>query len=181
MTRARLLLPLTAVVLLSLTESAMARTLTETVSPSVYTVLPGGQFTLSGFFSTLDAVTYTGPGAEYLTFGTNPMLGITAGSASLFAPGEEQFLGLGYLGPPSFTGPIVTTVSDLRTFVVPADAPLGVYQYTYVALFGISGTSSNTTHGASFTVDVVPEPASLAFVLIGLLVLTTARRLSGTS
>ena len=37
------------------------------------------------------------------------------------------------LGPTTVTGPTVTGVSDLRTFMIPTDTPDGIYDYSYGA------------------------------------------------
>jgi hypothetical protein len=160
------------------------------LDPNVYTVFAGDTVTLSGFFTTgPDAVTYTygnvGQGVPELgdefLFGlsaTSPHLGLVAGSfftARDFDPpiGTAHFedtFGLGgYLGPVSIVGPTTTTVSDLRTFLVPPGTPPGIYRYSYGVIFNVDGKPVDGLFDP-FTVEVqtVPEPSAMVMVLTGL-------------
>lgn len=148
-----------------------------TLDPNVYSVNPGGQITLSGFFTTADSLTF-----DYqweLLFGllsTSPHLGIVAGSVlssqdfnpSTGAYFEDTFGGGGYLGPTEVNGPTVTADSLLRTFIVPANTPPGVYDYSYgVDLFPPEGGSGYVLFDTSLVIDVVPAPEPTAIILIG--------------
>jgi hypothetical protein len=160
------------------------------LDPNVYTVFAGDTFTLSGFFTTgPDGVTYTygnvGEGVPELgdefLFGlsaTSPHLVLVAGSfftARDFDPPMgtayfEDTFGLGgYLGPISIVGPTTTTVSDLRTFLVPPGTPPGIYPYSYGVMFNVDGELVSGLFDP-FTVEVqtVPEPSAIVMVLTGL-------------
>jgi hypothetical protein len=123
-------------ILVGVSQSAEADfLLTLRLDPNVYTVNAGGQITLRGFFTTLDALTFTYD-REFL-FGltsTNPHLGIVAGSvlsSTDFNPPvggvsfEDIFGNGGYLGPTPIIGLTVTAISDLRTFVMPTEGRRG--------------------------------------------------------
>jgi hypothetical protein len=169
-----------------------------TLSPNTYTVPAGGQFTLSGFFSTSsDALTWTqgqSTQGEFL-FGlapNSPHLGLTAGSfvfSQDFNPpvggaSFEDIIGTGsggYLGPLTVVGPTITPVSLLRTFVVPLNVSPGTYFYSYGVAF-----TANTPGGyevrfdTSLRVNVtaVPEPVTLSLVASGLVIAFNRRRRS---
>jgi hypothetical protein len=131
--RSRVLVLASAVVMLAQSGKA-DYLLTLNLSPDVYTVTAGGQITLSGFFTTSDALTFTYD--QDFLFGlsaTSPHLGTVAGSvlsSQDFTPPmdgayfEDIFGGAGYLGPTTVTGPTVTGVSDLRTFMIPTDTQM---------------------------------------------------------
>jgi len=174
-----------AVLLLSLTaalaKSAEAYLLELTLSPNTYTVTQGGQFTVSGFFRTADLLSFAY--TDDRLFGlspTSPHLGIVAGSVLSshdFNPPvggtsfADEFGGCGYLGPSITHGPTVTSLSLLRTFVMPASTPLGVYAYSYgVDLFPDPLQPGTILYDTSLRVTVVPEPAA-AFLLGGVIVL----------
>jgi hypothetical protein len=152
--------------------------LTLTLSPAVYTVNAGGQITISGFFTTSDALTFTY--SQDTLFGlsaTSPHLVTVPGSvlsSQNFNPPvdgayfEDIFGGAGYLGPTTINGPTVTPVSDLRTFMIPTDTPEGTYYYSYGA--DLFAPGRGTILFSEFTIDVVPEPPSLALLASCLLV-----------
>jgi len=72
----------------------------------------------------------------------------------------------GYLGPTVIDGPTVTADSSLRTFVVPANAQPGVYTYIYSFPWLVeSGSFTGGFQGATFTVDVIPEPGTLVMTM----------------
>ena len=145
--------------------------LTLNLSPNTYTVTAGDQITLRGFFTTSDALTFTYD--NDLLFGlspTSPHLGIVAGSVlfsqdfnpPLFGTSfEDIFGGGGYLGPTTVTGPIVTGVSDLRTFVIPAATEQGTYHYSF-GVDLLAPCCAGVLFDQSLTINVVPEPSTLA-------------------
>ena len=99
---------------------------------------------------------------------TSPHLDIVAGSVLLsqdFDPPigniyfADEFVG-GYLGP-TVTGPVVTAVTDLRTFAIPAGTPPGTYRYSYgVDLFPTVGGEGTILYDSLLTIHVIPEPSS---------------------
>ncbi len=160
--------------------------LTLTLAPNEYTTTPGGQITLRGFFTTADALTFTY--SDDRLFGltaTSPHLDILAGSvllSQIFNPPlggvyfADEFGGGGYLGP-VIDGPAVTSVTDLRTFVVPLGTPLGTYSYSYgVDLFPAAGGSGTILYDISLTIHVTPEPSSWILLMIGLSALVAVVR-----
>jgi hypothetical protein len=178
---------------------AMGASIVETLSPSVYTVLAGEQFTISGTVFFPDAATYTYGAAtgtlppnedEYL-FGlipASPHLGIVAGtveSSTDFPMGsggpipayfEDIFGQGGWLGPTPVSGPDTTAVADWRTFVVPVGTPPGVYDYSYGIIFSENGgVPSGIDFASNLEVDVVPEPAPVILVGLGLAILAIRR------
>ena len=161
--------------------------LTLNLNPNVYTVTAGNQITLTGFFTTSDSLSFAYQ--DDLLFGLNPTsphLGIVAGSV-LFSQNinppvsgayfEDIFGGGGYLGPTPVNGPTVTSVSFLRTFVIPANTQLGAYDYSYgVDFFPPPGQSGSVLFDRSLVINVVsPEPASIFLVTSALGVLITLR------
>jgi hypothetical protein len=157
-----------------------------TLSPNVYTATAGSEITLSGFFTTPSPLTFT-YGSEDL-FGltsASPHLNIVSGSllSSLdFNPPisgaffQDTFGDGGFLGPTQIAGPTVTSVSDLRTFLIPFGTPPGEYLYSYGVAFGSSVPSLFDT----FTLDVVspvPEPSGLVLLAfaLGFMALTLSR------
>jgi hypothetical protein len=174
---------------------AIAAAITETASPSLYTVQAGGTFTLSGFIDFPDTASYQyavppeGCCSEFL-FGlipTSPHLGIVAGTVGLsqdFNPPvggayfEDGLLGpAGFLGVTTATGPAVTSVTDWREFLVPAGTPPGTYDYSYGILYNETPLLSTEIFFAmNVQVDVIPEPASLILLGTGLAAMVTASR-----
>jgi len=158
------------------------------LAPIEYTTTPGGQFTLRGFFTTDDALTFTY--SDDRLFGLNanaPHLDILAGSVLLsqdFDPpiGGVYFadeFGGGYLGP-AVTGPAVTAVSELRTFVMPPGTPPGTYRYSYgVDLFPTAGGAGTILYDSLLTIRVIPEPSSWLLLMAAFGALGTAVRLQG--
>ncbi len=148
--------------------------LTLSLSPDVYNVTAGGQITLSGFFTTSDALMFTYDGQDLL-FGLSagsPHLGTVAGSVlssrDFSPPGsggyfEDIFGGVGYLGPTTLTGPTVSAVFDLRTFMIPTDTPDGTYYYSYGD--NLLGPGRGTVLFDDFFIDVVPVPEPSSFAL----------------
>lgn len=151
--------------------------LTLNLAPTEYTTTAGGQFTLSGFFTTDDALTFTY--SDDRLFGltaTSPHLDILAGSVLLsqdFDPpiGGVYFadeFGGGYLGP-AVTGPAVTFVTNLRTFAVPLGTPPGTYRYSYgVDLLPTMGGAGTIVYDSFLTIHVTPEPSSWALLFVAL-------------
>jgi len=151
--------------------------LTLNLSPVEYTTTPGGQFTLRGFFTTDDALTFTY--SDERLFGltaASPHLDILAGSVLLsqdFDPPigniyfADEFVG-GYLGR-TVTGPVVTAVTDLRTFAIPAGTPPGTYRYSYgVDLFPAAGGAGTILYDSLLTIQVIPEPSSWVLLIVAL-------------
>src|SRR5262249_34095173 len=148
----------------------MASQLRLTLSPNTYFVTPGGQVTLTGFFTTADII--AGPYGNDVLFGLtsdSPHLGIVAGSITLtqdFNPPisgswfEDVFAGGGYLGPPSIAGPQTTGISSLRTFVVPDGTPAGTYFYSYGVSYNLV-PGSTVLFDPSLKIIVTPEPPSI--------------------
>jgi len=149
--------------------------LTLSLAPNEYTTTPGGHFTLRGFFTTEDALTFTY--SDDRLFGltaTSPHLDILAGSVLLsqnFNPpiGGVYFadeFGGGYLGP-TVNGPAVTFVTDLRTFAIPLGTPLGTYRYSYgVDLFPTVGGAGTIRYDSLLTIHVTPEPSSWVLLMV---------------
>jgi len=169
-------------ILVGVSQSAEADfLLTLRLDPNVYTVNAGGQITLRGFFTTSDALTFTYD-REFL-FGLtsiSPHLGIVAGSvlsSTDFNPpvGGVSFQNIfgngGYLGPTPIIGPTVTTISDLRTFVMPTGTQAGTYDYSYgVDLFPPIGSPPGTIlFDTSLRINVVPAPSTFLLLAAGLL------------
>jgi hypothetical protein len=181
---------------------AMGASIVETLSPSMYTVLAGEQFTISGTVFFPDTATYTYGAAsgtlppnqdEYL-FGlipTSPHLMIAAGTVEFSAdfpmgsggpiPAyfEDIFGQGGWLGPTTVSGPDTTAAADWRTFIVPVGTPPGVYDYSYGVIFSENGgVASGIDFASNLEVNVVPEPAPLMLVGLGLVILVMRRRKS---
>jgi hypothetical protein len=181
---------------------AMGGTIVETLSPNVYTVLAGEQFTISGTVLFPDSATYTygeAPGGvppnddEYL-FGlgpTSPELEIVAGtleSSTEYPTGSggplpayfQDIYGQGgWLGPTTVNGPVTTAVADWRTFIVPVGTAPGVYDYSYGITFSENGSPpSGIDFATDLEVDVVntPEPAPATLTGLGLAILVKCRR-----
>ena len=149
--------------------------LTLSLAPNEYTTTPGGQFTLRGFFTTEDALTFTY--SDDRLFGltaTSPHLDILTGSVLVsqnFNPPvsgvyfADEFVG-GYLGP-TVNGPAVTVVTGLRTFVIPLGTPPGTYRYSYgVDLFPTVGGPGTILYDQSLTIHVTPEPSSWVLLMV---------------
>lgn len=146
------------------------------LAPIEYTTTPGGQFTLSGFFTTADALTFTY--SDDRLFGltaSSPHLDILAGSVLLsqnFDPPiggvyfADEFGGGGYLGP-NVEGPAVTPVTELRTFAVPLGTPPGTYRYSYgVDLLPTVGGPGAILYDSLLTIHVIPEPSSWVLLMV---------------
>jgi len=164
---------------------ATGEPIVETLSPNIYTVFAGEQFTIGGSVLFPNAATYAYGAApqadppnqdEYL-FGLNPTsphLEITAGTVelSLDFPGgsggplpayfEDIFGQGGWLGPATFQGPGTTPVTDWRTFIVPAGTPPGVYDYSYGITFSENGNAAleGIAFAPNLQVDVESTPAA---------------------
>jgi hypothetical protein len=149
--------------------------LTLSLASNEYTTTPGGQFTLRGFFTTEDALTFTY--SDDRLFGltaASPHLDVLAGSVLLsqnFDPpvGGVYFadeFGGGYLGP-TVDGPAVTFVTDLRTFAIPLGTPPGTYRYSYgVDLFPTVGGAGSILYDSLLTIHVIPEPSSWVLLMV---------------
>ena len=173
----RAVLLLSAMTLAHSVKADSITSITLNLSPNVYTVSPGGGITLSGFFTSSSAVQFTYE-REFL-FGltaASPHLDVVAGtildSADFNPPIGNAFFqdtigDGGFLGPMEVTGPTITGIFDLRTFLIPAGTPLGVYRYSYGVAFG---PLVQSVFDQSLTVEVVPEPSSLTFLATGLAV-----------
>jgi hypothetical protein len=173
-----------------LASSGTAGLLTLTLNPHIYTVSAGGQVTLAGLFTTADAI--TGPYGQDFLFGltsSSPHLGIVAGSVLFsedFNPPvagawfEDEFGGGGYLGPPTINGPQTTNVSNLRTFVVPANTPAGTYFYSYGVGYDLNPLSTVLfDESLQIRVTTTPEPATIWFSIgaLALIAVTGLKRL----
>ena len=164
--------------------------LTLTLSPNDYIVTAGSPITLAGFFVTTGTLDFTY--SEDDLFGltpSSPHLGIVAGnvlSSANFSPPIsgayfEDIFGGGFLGPAMVSGPTTTSISFLRTFVIPAGTPQSFYDYSYGVEFIPSTSESGTIlFDRSLVVQVVPEASSLVLV-VGTLLLLAFRNYQGLS
>lgn len=176
---------------------AEAGTIAEILSPNVYTVSAGGQFTIRGILSFPDAATYTYGTCSTCTpanqneflFGyspTSPHLGIVAGSVISSAnfvgsqPYFQDIFGLGgWLGPTTVQGPLTTGVNDWRTFIMPANIAPGLYTYSYGVIFSQDDffASGGIAFATNLEVNVVaPEPAAPILAALGLAVFLACKR-----
>lgn len=167
--------------------------LTEILDPSAYPVNAGVEFTVLGYFTTSDSLTYQHIDGQDFLFGltsTSPHLGIVGGSVSSsqdFSPPLggayfEDIFGGDYFGPTEFSGPTTTPDSDLSTFLVPGDVLPGTYIYSYGAEYlPTSPFSSGQESFYAFTLTVVPtpEPSTIALftMAVGAVVLKARGRL----
>jgi hypothetical protein len=194
MVQQRFLLTCAAVFALALPASAMAGTLTLTMTPSSQPVTQGELGYVLGFFlTTTGSVDLSG---FNVTVTTDPSSGISfTGYASvagyIFAPGNSS--GLGFSNP---TGPNTADINDLTIaayqtvtagtyglgeiyFSVASDAPIGSLNITLDSATSFTDNNTNPldySPGSNVTIgtvvvgasSVVPEPSSLLMSAIGI-------------
>jgi len=130
---------------------------------------------LSGTFAPLPAPTTMNFLGIYLA---NPNNGITSGSTATFTSGSDQLV-LSVLGGPfSFSG-ITSSISGTWSFLSGTGGYAGIaggtgtWSASYISL-GAAGNFSTTSFVGDLT--VVPEPASMAALVMGLGMIAARRR-----
>jgi hypothetical protein len=131
---------------------------------------------LSGTFAPLPAPTTMNFLGIYLP---NPANGITTGSTATFTSGSDQLV-LSVLGGPfTFSGP-TSSISGSWSFLSGTGAYAGIAggTGTWSASYIVFPGSSNNFATTSFVGDLVPvpEPASMAALVMGLGMLAARRR-----